>query len=177
MHQLLPQLVSNLIHVQRNASVILGYPYGPKAYKAFYFESQTLFTSRDVIFHENIFLFQTQGSGPSPLVLPCPISDHEDTNQLNSSSILLHLPLSSLILLINQTLNQIHDILLALGKSPTTFKITIVSWPFPLILLHWRPLTGLQVKSSHPLSHFLSYDNLSPSHRVFFVTISSIKET
>lgn len=127
-------------------------------------------------FPRKYFSFSNTRFWSIPIGFTCPISNHEDTNQLKSSSILLHLPLSSLILLFNQTLNQIHDILLALGKRPTTFKITIVSWSFPLILLLWRPPTGLQVRSSHPSSHFLSYDNLSPSHRVFSVTISSFKE-
>ena len=39
--------------------IFLGYPYGVKGYKLFDLESQIVFLSRDVVFHESIFTFHS----------------------------------------------------------------------------------------------------------------------
>ena len=59
--------------------VFLGYPFGQKAYKLFDLTTKKIFTSRDVVFHESHFPFQTLPSSsltePPPPVLPLPLSD------------------------------------------------------------------------------------------------------
>ncbi|VVA37824.1 PREDICTED: Retrovirus-related Pol poly from transposon, partial [Prunus dulcis] len=59
--------------------VFLGYPFGQKAYKLFDLTTKKFFTSRDVVFHESHFPFQTLPSSsltePPPPVLPLPLSD------------------------------------------------------------------------------------------------------
>ena len=54
--------------------IFIGYPLNQKTYKLFYIDAYTFFTSRDVIFHESVFLFyqqsQTQSSPPSQGILP-----------------------------------------------------------------------------------------------------------
>ena len=53
--------------------VFIGYPYGQKAYRLYDLESKHIFTSQDVVFHENIFLFANHNAKLPPskkLVLP-----------------------------------------------------------------------------------------------------------
>ncbi|KAM2129542.1 hypothetical protein ACFX1R_009206 [Malus domestica] len=46
--------------------IFLGYPSGQKAYKLYNLTTRQIFTSRDVVFHENIFPFHTSPSSSSP---------------------------------------------------------------------------------------------------------------
>ncbi|KAF8401062.1 hypothetical protein HHK36_014365 [Tetracentron sinense] len=61
----------------------VGYPYGQKGYRLFDLQSKEFFTSRDVVFHEEIFPFQPIEPNPSnpssPAVLPLPIPDHANS--------------------------------------------------------------------------------------------------
>lgn len=55
--------------------VFLGYPFGKKAYKVFDLKSHKVYFSRDVVFHEDIFLFQdswnqSNNNNESPLLVP-----------------------------------------------------------------------------------------------------------
>ena len=52
--------------------VFLGFPFNVKGYKIFDIESHTIFVSRDVIFHENVFPFvlNSRGSVQQPPSLP-----------------------------------------------------------------------------------------------------------
>ena len=54
--------------------VFIGYPFNIKGYKLFDLEFHTVFVSRDVIFHESVFLYVSNSceSNPHPsLPLPC----------------------------------------------------------------------------------------------------------
>ncbi|KAK9733756.1 hypothetical protein RND81_04G090200 [Saponaria officinalis] len=53
-------------------SVFLGYPFGKKAYKLLNLDTFTIFTSRDVVFHENIFPYIKDSYAH---YLPIPIPD------------------------------------------------------------------------------------------------------
>ncbi|CAL2238959.1 unnamed protein product [Prunus armeniaca] len=58
--------------------VFIGYPIGQKAYKLYDLDTYKLFTSRDVIFHEDSFPYQSlahQSSTTTTSVLPIPIYD------------------------------------------------------------------------------------------------------
>ncbi|KAM2462028.1 hypothetical protein PS1_012937 [Malus domestica] len=59
--------------------IFIGYPIGQKAYKLYNLTTHQIFTSRDVVFHENIFPYQTSPSpsSPQPVSSPTPlISPH-----------------------------------------------------------------------------------------------------
>ncbi|KAI5327724.1 hypothetical protein L3X38_027120 [Prunus dulcis] len=58
--------------------VFIGYPHWTKAYKLYDLDTHKLFTSRDVIFHEDSFPYQSlahQSSTTTTSVLPIPIYD------------------------------------------------------------------------------------------------------
>ena len=58
--------------------VFLGYPHGKKAYKVTTLETQKFYTSRDVVFHEDVFPYSATASQPlfpSPLIIPTDPSD------------------------------------------------------------------------------------------------------
>ncbi|XP_008229790.1 PREDICTED: uncharacterized protein LOC103329135 [Prunus mume] len=53
--------------------VFLGYPVGQKAYKLYDLTTHKFFTSRDIVFHENIFPYASPQSIPTP---PAPVIPH-----------------------------------------------------------------------------------------------------
>jgi hypothetical protein len=59
--------------------IFIGYPFGIKGYKVFDIQTKSILVSRDVIFHENAFLYKTSPFPPSDdivssPVLPIPVS-------------------------------------------------------------------------------------------------------
>ncbi|KAA8547424.1 hypothetical protein F0562_003712 [Nyssa sinensis] len=58
--------------------IFIGYPYGHKGYRIYDIESHSIYTSRDVIFHEGIFPFRDvpQSSAPPSTVIPLPVHDN-----------------------------------------------------------------------------------------------------
>ena len=57
--------------------IFIGYPYAQKGYKIFDIATETIFSSRDVIFHEGIFPFRdlSKFTNSSSDVTPLPLSD------------------------------------------------------------------------------------------------------
>ena len=58
--------------------IYLGYSIGIKGHKVLYYDTKTVFASRDVVFYESVFPFQSQTSSSSiddPFVIPFPIND------------------------------------------------------------------------------------------------------
>ena len=45
--------------------MFIGYPFNAKGYRVFGLHSHSIFISRDIIFHEFVFLFHTSISTPS----------------------------------------------------------------------------------------------------------------
>ncbi|XP_019255454.1 PREDICTED: uncharacterized protein LOC109234064 [Nicotiana attenuata] len=64
-------------------SIFLGYPCGKKGYKLLNMSSQSIFYSRDVVFHEHVFPFSTNSSSSS---LPSPSSFVDVTPAVPSPS-------------------------------------------------------------------------------------------
>ncbi|KAK4388552.1 Retrovirus-related Pol polyprotein from transposon RE2 [Sesamum angolense] len=57
--------------------IFLGYSQSQKAYKVYSLDSNTLFTSRDVVFHEHTFPFQAVSIDSDPVSIPLPIVDSD----------------------------------------------------------------------------------------------------
>jgi hypothetical protein len=62
---------------QAKRCIFLGYPVGQKAYKLYDLAIHQMFTSRDVVFHETIFPYESISSPSSNLdpVIPLSVSD------------------------------------------------------------------------------------------------------
>ena len=56
--------------------VFLRYPFNIKGYKLFDLQSHYIFISRDVVFHEKVFLFASHTSLPSSDLIPLPSIPH-----------------------------------------------------------------------------------------------------
>ena len=87
---------SSKLSVRAIKYIFLGYPIGIKGHKALYYNTKTVFVSRDVVFYKSVFPFQSQTSSSfvdDPFVIPFSINDvfvpnislHHSDN-LNSST-------------------------------------------------------------------------------------------
>lgn len=147
-----------------NRCAFLGYPYGQKGYRVYDIKSQKVFTSRDVIFYENQFSFFNFTESSSCPVLPIPF-DSPDENKIPEVST--------------------SPVLKETVSSEISRRSTRTTRP-PSYLREFHLEYGLPSRSSqlsesamvtsngtiYPLSHFLSYDKLSPSYRAFTTSIS-----
>ena len=157
--------------------VFLGYPPGVKGYKLYDIETKQVFISRDVVFHEEIFPFHTVRPSASvldpfpDLVLPIPQADLDmpstsqpshDQQQLQDSSPHDSMPGPSTIVP--------HE------SANLRRSNRIAHPPSYLREFHCSLVTQQQLPnttSKYPLSQYLSYDSLSPSHRSFVLAVSS----
>ncbi|KAH7521922.1 hypothetical protein FEM48_Zijuj07G0083300 [Ziziphus jujuba var. spinosa] len=150
------------------ASVFLGYPPGYKGYKLLDLETNQIYVSRNIVFHETIFPFLRHTTLDYDLfsnhVLPLPA--HEISSSSNSEIV--------------STSSS--------TPPPTSIASTrpkrVVKQPSYLSNYHCNlassssSITLSHSKSStlHPLSSYLSYNRLSSHHKAFILSISSYTE-
>ena len=159
--------------------IFLGYPIGFKGHKVLYYDTKTVFASRDVVFYESVFPFQSQTSSSSvddPFVIPFSINDvsvpnislHHSDN-LNSST--------SPNISIDPSINYYTHSVEALPPFKYQFLISYIAFPSNLpssIFLQLIPLLIILLghscykvsphPSGHPfdLAEFYSYTIFSP---------------
>jgi len=144
--------------------VFIGYPVGQKAYKLYDIESNKVFTSRDVIFDEDSFPYESISSSPpkTDFVIPIVVLDsslikptHEESTPTTSSSPIVPLRRSQIT----------HVPPAALSD----YVCNQVSSPESLPFSSSFPSKGTR----YPLCNFISYDCYSPQHRSFIATITN----
>ena len=141
-------------------SVFLGYPPGCKGYKLLNLDTNAIYISRDVVFHEALFPFQTNNQEPS-------LSELFSDNVLPSAH---RSTFSSPLTLVND-------------PTPTFPKQNLVTTPScpsqvakpPSYLqdYHCYATVSQPTPVLYPLSSVLSYDKLSSSHRALVHAIFS----
>ena len=153
------------------ASVFLGYPSGYKGYKLLDLESNKIYISRHVVFHESIFPFAHSQPTPthydffSDRVLPTPISVPSDISPPPTSSLpFLNLaPSSPIPVSCPQRITSPPSYLSDFRCSQAT---------------HSSPSSSVNSFSStsHIISSFISYHKLSPPFHTFILAIFSHSE-
>uniref|UniRef100_A0A2N9F1L6 CCHC-type domain-containing protein n=1 Tax=Fagus sylvatica TaxID=28930 RepID=A0A2N9F1L6_FAGSY len=156
--------------------LFLGYPSNHKAYKLYNLDTQQIFFSRDVTFHEDIFPFQDLPdiSHPSIPILPLPVPEP-----------ILSLPVPEPILPTpssppsTTTTDSPPPPSTSLRPRRTTSHPAYLQ-DYVCPTLHVRPTASSLITSTsgiaHPLSAFLSYSRFSPSHLTFLHALTSSVE-
>ena len=154
------------------AAVFLGYPFGYKGYKLLDIENRSVFISRHVVFHEQIFPFASKKSDVSPTdffhdrVLPLVISDISDMPTLRST---------------HGTPSDTTEPTSNLDTAGSSIRQRRITKP-PSYLLDYHCAL---VSSTHPstdsstahlIQKYLNYDRLSSSYRALVLSISTITE-
>lgn len=159
--------------------VFLGYPSVVKGYKLYDVVTKQIFISRDVIFHEEIYPFHTvidkdQLIDPFPyLVLPIPIQTtpqdaYTDApgHQIKQSQPIDHIVNDDARDYYNgHPLDTIPVTTANIRKSQRTIKPPTYLKDFHCNLTN--------IKSPHHIGNFISYANLSASHKQFVLNVSS----
>ena len=154
--------------------VFLGYPHGIKGYKLYDLHTKQIFISRDVVFYEHIFPFHNTSlhvpiHDPFPdLVLPTMLSQSVSSSpfQSNNSVPTTNLPTSSTSDIAPTTSST--SPIPYLRKSSRSTRMSSYLRDF-----HCNLSVSPLPTQLYPLSNFLSYKSLSPSHRAFVMSISS----
>uniref|UniRef100_A0A2N9HCG1 Integrase catalytic domain-containing protein n=1 Tax=Fagus sylvatica TaxID=28930 RepID=A0A2N9HCG1_FAGSY len=146
--------------------LFLGYPNNHKAYKLYNLDTQKIFFSRDVTFHEDIFPFQDLPdiSHPSIPILPLPVPEPIPPTPSPPPT---------------TTTNSPPPPSTSLRPRRTTSRPTYLQ-DYVCPTLHVGPtassLTTSTSGTAHPLSAFLSYSRFSPSHLTFLHALTSYVE-
>ena len=173
-------------------------PFNMKGYKVFNLQFHLVFISRDVVFHEFVFPYQSNScsssSAPS-IPLPCPPSISSDILDSNLPHSMLHSdPISSNHLddSVIQVHHELDDEFLQyvlveppeplVDPIPLQRSARISKQPSYLQAYHYNQVSlipiaiALHSGTSHPLSSHLSYQFLFPSYKHFYCSISSLVE-
>uniref|UniRef100_A0A2N9GYK7 Integrase catalytic domain-containing protein n=1 Tax=Fagus sylvatica TaxID=28930 RepID=A0A2N9GYK7_FAGSY len=146
--------------------LFLGYPSNHKAYKLYNLDTQKIFFSRDVTFHEDIFAFQDLPdiSHPSIPIIPLPVPEPIPPTPSPPPT---------------TTTDSPPPPFTSLHPRRTTSRPTYLQ-DYVCPTLHVRPtassLTTSTSGTAHPLSAFLSYSRFSPSHLTFLHALTSSVE-
>ena len=169
--------------------MFLGYPFNIKGYKLLDPQSHSIFISKDVIFHEKVFPFASQTSLPSSDLIPLP--------SIPSIASVLFDPISSVntdsfvqIPSFPDAFDHVANDVLDHAVSATPVMHTaaprksskVPKPPSYLKAYHCNQVTSTSIsnpshsRTSHPLSSYLSYTNLSPSYKSFCCSICTNTE-
>ena len=154
--------------------IFLGYSPGTKGFLLFDLKTRKLFLIRNVIFFEHIFPFHNvhYTSGSTPTLILMPVTTNSPTYDFS--------------LCPTPTAHPTDPSPIAEPSQPPQHSTRTRKRPTYLQDYHCTLHSALSDSSpsycnevsgiTHPVSHVLSYDHLSPSQKHFTLTISSIQE-
>ena len=177
--------------------MFLGHPFNIKGYKLFDLQSHSIFISRDVIFHENVFPFASHTSLPSSGLIPLPSIPSiplvllDPISSVNANSIVqIHHDLDTDDQAFSDALDHVANDVLDHDVSATSVvdidaprrSSRMPKPPSYLKAYHCNQVSSASISNqsqsgtSHPLSSYLSYNNLSPTYKSFCCSICTNTE-
>ncbi|CAE5963143.1 unnamed protein product [Arabidopsis arenosa] len=156
------------------ASVFLGYPSGYKGYKVLNLETHSISISRNVIFHEDIFPFQSLELSSNTLdlfssnILPLPIPD--------TSSIHSPIPFPSEVLSDNSNSSIDSEVTISVNGNRPKRNTRVPSYLNDYHCNLVNHISNDSGNTSHPLQSVLDYSRLNDHYQQFILNISSESE-
>lgn len=153
--------------------IFVGYPYGQKGYRVYDPYTRRVFVSRDVIFHESIFPYRdVVTSPPSKDIVITAVDDDQPNRESTPNSIPNHISSPESQLSDFGSPHVYDDTQLSSHDTCSTPQVVVVPKRPQRIRRPPAHLSGYVCnveKSSmpFPLAHYISWNNLSPSHRSF----------
>lgn len=150
--------------------VFLGYPPGMKGYKMYDIQNSEIFVSRDIVFHEDTFLFHDLVSSdplvdpfpdlmlPKPAAERVPVLDESVLNSQNVEDSIPYDPSPMQSMLPVRTSSRM--------SQPSSY---LRDYHCNLLMLNPQPTA----RALYPLSDYISYDSLSQKHKAFALMISA----
>ncbi|XP_019232805.1 PREDICTED: uncharacterized protein LOC109213460 [Nicotiana attenuata] len=176
-------------------SVFLGYASTPKGYRLYDIEHKTLFVSRDVIFHEDVYPFQGLPQDSSffvdefqrvdpypdqpPIVLPSTISDRDDPNSSEYPAPAEFVPESTNPPLDSHSLPHIEESATGqhennageLRRSGRTSKPPI--WLKDYVGPIQKSNSSHTAHCQYPIGNLIQYTGFSASYQAYITQLSS----
>ncbi|RVW92060.1 Retrovirus-related Pol polyprotein from transposon TNT 1-94 [Vitis vinifera] len=161
--------------------IFLGYPVGQKAYKLYDLDTHQMFTSRDVVFHETIFPYESipSPSSNSDPVIPLSISDLSPPVPQPSPpepiSPIQQPSLPNSVSTQPSPASPPPEPILRRSQRPHHPPMALRDYVCNQVTSpnHLPPLSSSPQKGTrYPLCNFVSYHRYSPQHRSFTAAIS-----
>ncbi|RVW67415.1 Retrovirus-related Pol polyprotein from transposon TNT 1-94 [Vitis vinifera] len=161
--------------------IFLGYPVGQKAYKLYDLDTHQMFTSRDVVFHETIFPYESipSPSSNSDPVIPLSISDLSPPVPQPSPpepiSPIQQPSLPNSVSTQPSPASPPPEPILRRSQRPHHPPMALRDYVCNQVTSpnHLPPLSSSPQKGTrYPLCNFVSYHRYSPQHRSFTAAVS-----
>ncbi|RVW31814.1 Retrovirus-related Pol polyprotein from transposon TNT 1-94 [Vitis vinifera] len=161
--------------------IFLGYPIGQKAYKLYDLDTHQMFTSRDVVFHETIFPYESipSPSSNSDPVIPLSISDLSPLVPQPSPpepiSPIQQPSLPNSVSTQPSPASPPPEPILRRSQRPHHPPMALRDYVCNQVTSpnHLPPLSSSPQKGTrYPLCNFVSYHRYSPQHRSFTAAVS-----
>lgn len=143
--------------------IFIGYPFYVKGYKLYDLVSHKVFISRDMVFHEQIFPFQSSENLHSPVTLPLPSFGDSVARSLDDDLVPSN---------VNAFENVEHDSISSLRKSTRTRHPPAYLSDYHTML----PSSNISCTTSCPIYNYINTDQLSPSYESFVAHVDFIVE-
>ena len=159
--------------------VFVGYSRTQKGYRVYFPDTRRYMTSADVTFHADSPFFSPPSPSPTPTATSPPpgfpplVVTIDPCPSVSPTPLFLSSP--------SPPVSSVQPVSSAQDNDPLS-PTSMATWPSPVVVppappndlhLHIALRKGTRACTQHPISHFVSYDRLSPSFRAFALLVAS----